>query len=101
MKFYIDGDDEYPTICGTGMEDYFRRLLELCKAGGRKDGGAELQYAVPADIRIIPHTMSGPASAYHNDDTLPQRGFYRWHILDPILFAGRSACDASADRRLP
>ena len=23
MKFYIDGDDEYPTICGTGTEDYF------------------------------------------------------------------------------
>ena len=23
---------------------------------------------------------------YHNDDTLPQRGFYRWHIMDPILF---------------
>ena len=23
MKFYIDGDEEYPTICGTGTEDYF------------------------------------------------------------------------------
>ena len=23
IKFYIDGDDEYPTICGTGTEDYF------------------------------------------------------------------------------
>ena len=23
VKFYIDGDEEYPTICGTGMEDYF------------------------------------------------------------------------------
>ena len=23
VKFYIDGDDEYPTICGTGSEDYF------------------------------------------------------------------------------
>ncbi len=22
MKAYIDGDDEYPTICGTGLEDY-------------------------------------------------------------------------------
>ena len=23
MKFYIDGDKEFPTICGTGTEDYF------------------------------------------------------------------------------
>ena len=23
IKFYIDGDKEYPTICGTGTEDYF------------------------------------------------------------------------------
>ena len=23
---------------------------------------------------------------YHTDDQLPQRGFYRWHIMDPILF---------------
>ena len=24
---------------------------------------------------------------YHNDDTMPQRGFYRWHIEDPIAFS--------------
>ncbi|MCE7989967.1 MAG: DUF2961 domain-containing protein, partial [Caldilinea sp. CFX5] len=23
IKFYIDGDGDYPTICGTGTEDYF------------------------------------------------------------------------------
>ena len=23
IKFYLDGDNEYPTICGTGTEDYF------------------------------------------------------------------------------
>ena len=22
MKFYLDGDKDYPTICGTGTEDY-------------------------------------------------------------------------------
>lgn len=22
VKFYLDGDEEFPTICGTGMEDY-------------------------------------------------------------------------------
>ena len=23
VKFYLDGDAEFPTICGTGTEDYF------------------------------------------------------------------------------
>ena len=23
IKFYMDGDTDYPTICGTGTEDYF------------------------------------------------------------------------------
>ena len=23
IKFYMDGDTEFPTICGTGTEDYF------------------------------------------------------------------------------
>ena len=23
IKFYLDGDKEFPTICGTGTEDYF------------------------------------------------------------------------------
>lgn len=23
IKFFMDGDQEFPTICGTGTEDYF------------------------------------------------------------------------------
>ena len=23
IKFYMDGDQDFPTICGTGTEDYF------------------------------------------------------------------------------
>ena len=23
IKFFMDGDEEFPTICGTGTEDYF------------------------------------------------------------------------------
>ena len=23
IKFFLDGDSEFPTICGTGTEDYF------------------------------------------------------------------------------
>lgn len=33
MKFYLDGDSDYPTICGTGTEDYIGfawGMLEKC-----------------------------------------------------------------------
>ena len=34
VKFYIDGDGEFPTICGTGTEDYFGRGVELGASEG-------------------------------------------------------------------
>ncbi|MFR2799545.1 MAG: DUF2961 domain-containing protein [Blautia wexlerae] len=34
---------------------------------------------------------------YHNDDCPPMRGFYRWHIQDPICFDEDLQCDHSAD----
>ena len=59
LKIYLDGDKDYPTICGTGTEDYFggswsfrhrdrrlfRRLLELRKHGKRRDAGTDLQHS--------------------------------------------------------
>lgn len=85
IKFYLDGDNEYPTICGTGTEDYF--------------GGA-WSFATQCNGKTVENTYSTPfmgypyysrhdeemRSLYYNDDTLPQRGFYRWHIMDPVLF---------------
>ncbi len=67
IKFYIDGDKEFPTICGTGTEDYF------CGSYG------------------FPRPFSGP----YTGTTLPANenaeppsfwSLYRWHIMDPICF---------------
>lgn len=85
LKFYLDGDVEHPTICGTGMEDYF--------------GGA-WSFASQADGKTLENTYCTPFlgypfysktdglvhNPYHNDDCPPMRGFYRWHLADPILF---------------
>lgn len=85
VKYYMDGDDEYPTICGTGMEDYF--------------GGA-WSFASQVNGRTIENTYNTPFMGYpyysnkdtdthnyyHNDDMPVQRGFYRWHVMDPIHF---------------
>ena len=66
IKFFMDGDKEYPTICGTGTEDYF--------------GGAW----------GFTDTFSTPFLGYplwqKNDEKVPKHGLYRWHILDPIRF---------------
>jgi len=66
VKFYMDGDSEYPTICGTGTEDYF--------------GGAW----------GFTDTFSGPYLGYplwtRDPGDVPKHGLYRWHVLDPIRF---------------
>lgn len=62
VKMYIDGDKEYPTICGTGLEDY------VGAAWGIREHCTFTQGAP-----LVDHE-TGFAS------------FYRFHINDPIYF---------------
>ena len=75
IKFFIDGDREFPTICGTGTEDYF------CGAYGF--GILHGQYEI----------FSGPYAGMpqvlkptDGDKSQLRFGLYRWHIMDPIRF---------------
>jgi hypothetical protein len=68
VKVYRDGDTDHPTICGTGLEDYVGTAWGL-GAHSALYGGA------PLDVR--PPGTSSPTFV----------GFYRWHLLDPIMFA--------------
>lgn len=85
VKFYIDGDQEYPTICGTGMEDYFGGSWSFA---GQKDGRmAEQNYSTL--FMGYPYYSRHDdliRNPYHNDDCPPMRGLYRFHIPDPIFF---------------
>jgi len=75
IKFYIDGDDKYPTICGTGTEDYF------CGSFNFEDQSKQ-QYApynTPyAGFYVVPLS--------HMYDVQTRFGLYRWHINDPVRF---------------
>ena len=85
MKFYIDGDKDYPTICGTGTEDYFGGAWSF--ATQQNGQTVENQYCTP--YLGYPYYSTHDTflhNDYHNDDQMPQRSFYRWHLLDPILF---------------
>lgn len=76
IKFYIDGDKQFPTICGTGTEDYF------CGGDGflSHDGTSYVEY----DTNYTGFSTTKPDGVLH-----PQQRFsmYRWHIADPIYFS--------------
>lgn len=73
IKFYIDGDTDFPSICGTGTEDYF------CGA-----------WCFDHDNKYLPYSTPYAGFAVNKTDGLyrSQRFFnlYRWHITDPIYF---------------
>lgn len=74
IKFYIDGDTDFPTICGTGTEDYF------CGAYDFKVDGKYQEFCTP---------YSGLSKVDSTDEMyISQRRFnlYRWHITDPVYF---------------
>lgn len=85
VKFYIDGDKKYPTICGTGMEDYFGGSWSFASHENGKT--IENNYYTPyLGYPFYSNHDDLVYNPYHNDDCPPMRGFYRWHLMDPIFF---------------
>jgi hypothetical protein len=66
VKFYIDGDKRFPTICGTGTEDYF--------------GGS---YGFP---EIYSTAYTGNVLKREGGNGPRLWSLYRWHIMDPVCF---------------
>jgi hypothetical protein len=78
MKFYLDGDVEYPTICGTGTEDYFGGAWSY--AGTENGKFKEQNFCTPfIGYPFYSKSDSLYQSAYFNDDCPPMRGLYWWH----------------------
>jgi hypothetical protein len=75
IKFYIDGDQEFPTICGTGTEDYFGGAWDFEQPQG--------QYCVfSAPFSGLPQVIKADG-LYQSQQRF---GMYRWHVMDPIRF---------------
>ncbi len=75
VKFYLDGDDEFPTICGTGTEDYFGGAWNFEHPKG--------EYGVFSTPFLgLPQVIT-PDGLYRSQQRF---GMYRWHIPDPIRF---------------
>lgn len=74
IKFFMDGDTEFPTICGTGTEDYFCGSYNFDRDGQYKE------FCTPYSGL---HQVIRPDGTYKSQQRF---GLYRWHILDPIRF---------------
>ncbi len=77
VKFYIDGDKEFPTINGTGTEDYFGGSYNF-------ENKAEHHY------EEFTNPYSGLAQVIRPDGLYQSQqrfGMYRWHIVDPVRFS--------------
>ena len=73
IKFYIDGDTDYPTINGTGEEDYFCGSYgyKTIDTDGNWLGYSRYNTLYTGFYKVLDHDIFGQ---------------YRWHILDPIRF---------------
>ena len=80
IKFFLDGD-EWPTVCGTGTEDYFCGAYNF--DAGTVDPSfprAYLEFTTP--YAGLPQVIR-PDGTYQSQQRF---GLYRWHIMDPIRF---------------
>lgn len=74
IKFYLDGDGAYPTICGTGTEDYF------CGSHNFDAGKGYVTFT---------NQYSGLSKLDETDAVYKSTrrfNMYRWHLPDPICF---------------
>jgi hypothetical protein len=74
IKFYLDGDSQFPTINGTGTEDYFNGAYDF-EVNGKYEEFSSPYSGLAQVIR--------PDGLYQSQQRF---GLYRWHIVDPIRF---------------
>jgi hypothetical protein len=76
IKFYLDGDGEWPTICGTGAEDYFCGSYNF-------ENPETKQYQPFTTPYAGMHQVLKPDGVYRSQMRF---GLYRWHVMDPVRF---------------
>ena len=76
IKFFMDGDSNYPTINGTGTEDYFCGSYNF-------ENQKTKQYQEFSTAYAGLHQVIRPDGMYRAQQRF---GMYRWHIVDPVRF---------------
>ena len=76
IKLYVDGDGQFPTICGTGTEDYF------CGSYNFENRETHQYQEFTTPYAGLPQVIR-PDGLYQSQTRF---GLYRWHITDPVRF---------------
>ena len=76
IKFFMDGDEEFPTIAGTGTEDYFGGSYNF----ENKQTKQYQEFTTPySGLSLVVR----PDGVYQSQQRF---SLYRWHVTDPIRF---------------
>lgn len=76
VKMYLDGDEEFPSICYTGTEDYFCGSYDFMNKSTKQYQEYTTPYAGLCQV-------VRPNGAYLSQMRF---GMYRWHLTDPVAF---------------
>ena len=76
IKFYLDADKEFPTVCGTGTEHYFCGSYNFENQETHRYQTFSTPYSGLAQV-LPPDIAYKPGQRF---------GLYRWHIADPVRF---------------
>jgi hypothetical protein len=83
IKFYMDGDTQFPTINGTGTEDYFCGSYDFDTRKKNDAGDETTNYTEFSTAYAgLPQVIRG--DGHYN--VMQRFGLYRWHIMDPVRF---------------
>lgn len=83
IKFFMDGDMQFPTICGTGTEDYFCGSYDFDTREKNEAGVEEVNYTEFCTPYAGLHQVIKGDGHYQ---VMQRFGMYRWHITDPVRF---------------
>jgi hypothetical protein len=78
IKFFMDGDTKFPTIAGTGTEDYFCGSYDFDTGPPNATHYTEFNTPYTGLAQVL-----RPDGHYEANTRF---GLYRWHIMDPIRF---------------
>jgi hypothetical protein len=80
IKFYMDGDHDFPTICGTGSEDYVGLSYGIQQATFLNHG-CNLIYNSDSVFQVKDYFTNE-----RKDISSQYISMYRWHLPDPIYW---------------
>ena len=83
IKFFMDDDEKFPTICGTGTEDYFCGSYDFDTRKKNEAGVEKTEYTEFSTAYAGLHQVIRGDGHY---SVMQRFGMYRWHITDPIRF---------------